>query len=127
MATPNLISLLSILYKYIIKIKKLLYSILEASNYYFGTYYLHYKEKLEIIKNIYNPYLFNRSNQLWIIKIQINDILMLDDNVFTSNKREIIKVIKIITKKYNMFLAIGHNTNSCNSKNITKTKLSSKE
>lgn len=67
----------------------------EVSNYWFAIYYLYYKEKLEIIKFIYNLYFLYRSDSLRIVKMQANDKLI-NDNIFTNNKKKIIKIIKIM-------------------------------
>lgn len=78
---------------------------LKAGNHRFAIYHLHYKKKLGIIKSIYNPYFFYRSDLLEIMKIKTNNILIAD-NIFVSNKKEVIKIIKIMTKDYKYFTHI---------------------
>lgn len=56
-------------------------------------------------KSTYNPYFFYISNLLRIIKIQIDNIFIIANNVFSYNKKKSIKVIKTIIKncKYLIF------------------------
>lgn len=48
---------------------KSFYNIPKAENHWFITYYMYYKEKLGIIKSIYDPYLFFLSNLLKIMRM----------------------------------------------------------
>lgn len=49
-------------------------------------------------KSIYNLCLFYKSSPLEIVKMQINDTLILVDNAFASNEEKTIKVAKLIIK-----------------------------
>ena len=57
-------------------------------------------------KFIYNFYLFYKFDLLRIMKMQINNILILTNDVFASNKKKTIKITKIIIKdcKYLIFI-----------------------
>lgn len=103
------------------------YSFAKIDNYKFATYYLYYKKKLKITESIYYPNFFYKFNVLEIEKIIINKILILNNRVFTNNKKEAIIVAKIITNNYGNFLALDHNINSAGRKNIIKTNLLPKE
>lgn len=59
---------------------------------------MYYKEKYRITKSIYNLYVFYKSDLLKIIKIEINNTLILINNNFVNNKKIIIKVVKIMIK-----------------------------
>ena len=77
---------------------KLLYSIPEAGNHWFTTYYIYHKEKLGMTKSTYNPCFLFRSELLEIIGIQTDDSLILANNNFTCIEEEAIKSAKIMTK-----------------------------
>ena len=59
---------------------------------------MHHKEKLGMIKLIYNLCLLFRSEPLGIVGMQINDKLILADNNFASTKEKVIKLAKIMAK-----------------------------
>ena len=81
-----------------VKVLKPLYDISEAGNHWFTTYHTHYKDKLGIIKSIYNPYLFYSSNLFGIMRMQTDDTLILAVNDFASTKQDTIRSAKIMTK-----------------------------
>ena len=95
---PKLISLLSAKYNSIIKVIKLLYGIFKVSNYWFAIYYMYYKKKLRIIELTYDFCFFYRSGLLKIVKMQIDNILILANNNFASIKEKTIKNLNIMTK-----------------------------
>lgn len=49
-------------------------------------------------KLTYDPYLLYRSGLLRIVKMQIDDTLILTDNNFPSNEEKAIKIAKLMTK-----------------------------
>ena len=51
-----------------------------------------------MIESTYDPYLLFRSEPLRIMRMQIDDTLILTDNNFASTKKEAIKSAMIITK-----------------------------
>lgn len=102
----KLILLLSVLFDYIVKVIKSLYGILKVSNYWFATYYIYYKDKLRIIKSIYNLYFFYNSNSFGIVRVQINNILILIDNNFASTEENAMRSAKIMTKNTKYFISI---------------------
>lgn len=59
-------------------------------------------------KSIYNTYLLYKFDVLEIVGIQINDILTLANDVYTSNIKKAIKAIKIMIKdcKYFTFVQL---------------------
>lgn len=67
---------------------------------------MHYKKKLRIIKSIYNLYFIWNFDLLKMIKIQTNDKLILIDNIFASNKKETIKIAKIMIKNCKYFIFV---------------------
>lgn len=77
---------------------KFFYNILKVDNYQFASYYIYHKEIFEIIILTQNHYFFYKSSSLGIIEIQINNILILINNNFTCNHKEVIRVIKIMIK-----------------------------
>lgn len=74
------------------------YSVLEPNNYWFTTYYMHYKEKLGIAESTYNFYLLYKSGPLAVVEMQTDNTLILIDNNLASNKEEAIKVLKLMIK-----------------------------
>ena len=69
----------------VLKVIQPLYSILEAKNHWFKTYYQHYTEKLKIKVSLYNPYLLytNNDRNFSVVGLQTNDTLFLTNEVFT--------------------------------------------
>ena len=94
----ELILLLGVSSDCVVKVIKPLYNIPKAGNHWFATYHIHYKEKLGMEELTYNPYLFYRSSLFGIVGMQINDILILANNNFTSKKKVKIKTAKIMMK-----------------------------
>lgn len=82
---------------------KLLYGILKLGNYWFITYYIYYKDKLEIKKLIYNFCFFWSFSLFSILEIQISNILILANFNFASRKKVVIKFARIITKDWKYF------------------------
>lgn len=73
------------------------YNVLEVSNHLFATYYIHHKEKREMIELIYDLCFLYNSCLFSIVRIQTNDTFTLADNSFASTKKDIIRSIKIMT------------------------------
>jgi hypothetical protein len=89
----------------IIRIIKLLYSIVEAGVYWWVIYYKHHREKLNIITSIYNAYLFITNNKNIVKKkafsittLQTNDIYSINTNKFSTKKEHTIKEAEILYK-----------------------------
>lgn len=101
----ELISLLSSFFNSIVKVMIPFYNMSKVDNHQITTYYIHHKEKLEIIKSIYK-FCFYISNFLRIKRMQIYNILILANKFFISNKKIVIKVTKIIIKDYKYFIFI---------------------
>lgn len=51
-------------------------------------------------QSIYKPCLFYRSGVIGIVRMQTNDILILANNDFDSNKEEAVKAVKLMIKDY---------------------------
>lgn len=83
---------------------KLLYSILKLGNYWFTIYYIHYKDKLEIKKLIYNFCFYYSFSIFNILEIQTSNILILANINFASRKKVVIKFARIITKDWEYFI-----------------------
>lgn len=98
-----MISLFGVLFDYIVKVIKPLYSVSKVGNYWFATYYTHNKDKLEIIESTYNLCLFYNSKSFSIVRIQTDNTLILADNIFASIKEDIIRSAKIMTKNKEHF------------------------
>lgn len=81
----------------------------------------------KITKNIYDSYFILKLDLLKIVEIQINNRLILDKNIFTSNKKKVIKSVRIIQKNCKIFFTISYIPDFINSRDITKTKLLSKK
>lgn len=59
---------------------------------------MYFKKKLEIKESVYNSCFFDKFGFFGIIKMQIDNILILVDNNWTYNNKKIIKIAKIIIK-----------------------------
>lgn len=81
------ISLLALLSDCIILVIKPFYSISDADNYWFTTYHIYHKKKLEVTESIYNSCLFYKSGLFDFMEMQTNEILILTNNDFASNKK----------------------------------------
>lgn len=100
----KLISLLAASSEYLVKVMKFLYDVSEAGNHAFATYPKYYKNKF-IIKDLRKNFcFFYRSDWFYIMKMQIDNILILADNNFAKKKKIIIQTIKIITKDWEHFI-----------------------
>lgn len=92
----ELISLLGAQSDCIVQVMKPLYCVPEAGNHWFATYYKHYIEKLGMTESTYDPCLFYRSYPLGIVGMQSDEIFILADDVFASNKEGAIKEAKMM-------------------------------
>ncbi len=69
----------------ILRVIKLLYGVLEASNYWFNIYYHYYLNKLQMNQLIYDPcLLYTTNNGFKIIGLQIDNILFLANETFVE-------------------------------------------
>src|SRR6266568_5543934 len=86
----------------ILKVVRPLYSIPEAGNYWFKTYYNHYIKELNINQSTYDPYLLYLNNPInfRIISLQTDNTLLLANLVFAASEQEKIKKAKFLTKEY---------------------------
>lgn len=67
---------------------KLRYDVPKIGNYWFAIYHIYYKNKLGMKELIYN-FCFSDSFSLFgIVRMQINDILILADNDFARKKKQ---------------------------------------
>src|SRR6266702_5718510 len=66
----------------ILKVLKPLYSVLEARNYWFKTYYAYYIKNLNITQLTYNPYLLYSNKPFSIVGLQTDNILFFTDKTF---------------------------------------------
>ena len=96
--SQKLIALLKINSDCILKIIKFLYEVFETNNYWFVIYQNHYINKLNMMQSIYNFCLLYKSNPFDIVKLQIDDTLLLIKNQFANAENEIIKFAKIMIK-----------------------------
>lgn len=70
----------------------------KTGNHWFATYYIHHEKKFWIKKSIYDPCHLYKFGSFDIIKMQINDILILAYNNFANMEEVEIKATKIMTK-----------------------------
>lgn len=88
---------------------------------------MYYKKKLGRTKFIYNTCFFFRYELLKIVRIQIDNILILANNNFASIEKKYIKYVKIITKNrknftFVCFLKFNDIENKLDSNNIILAK-----
>lgn len=78
---------------------KPLYSVSEASYYWFVIYFHYNINNLLILQSTYNPYLLHRCDPFKLFYLKTNDILILDSNFFIAIEEQANKTVKLITKK----------------------------
>ena len=83
----------------ILKVLKPLYSILEARNHWFKTYYAYYIKNLNITQSTYNLYLLYSNKLFGIISLQIDNILFLTDKTFTDIEENKLYKVKFMAKE----------------------------
>ena len=98
--SQKLIALLKINFDCILKIIKSLYKIPKANNHWFVIYQNHHISKLDMMQSTYNFCLLYKSDLFGIVKLQIDDILLLINNQFVNAENEIIKFAKIMIKNH---------------------------
>ena len=103
---PKLILLLGTSFDNVIKVMKPLYSIPKAGNHSFTTYYTYHKDKFKMKKSIYNPCFLYGLSLFCIMRIQIDDTLILANNDFASIEEDVIRSAKIITKDRKHFTSV---------------------
>ena len=78
---------------------KPLYNVPKVGNYLFATYQIYHKDKLGMKESIYDPYfLFSSGPAFGIVRMQIDETLILANNDFASIEEDGIKSAKIMTK-----------------------------
>ena len=97
-SSQKLIALLKISSDCILKIIKPLYGIPEADNHWFVTYQNHHISKLDMMQSTYDSCLLYKSDPFGIVKLQIDNTLLLANNQFANAEDEVIKSAKIMTK-----------------------------
>lgn len=75
---------------------KPLYGVSEARNYWFATYHIYHPKKLNMTESTYDLYLFIMSKLLKIVKMQTNDTVIITNKNFSSIKKEMIQLRKIM-------------------------------
>src|SRR6266699_3675955 len=83
----------------ILKVLKPLYSVLEARNYWFKTYYAHYVKNLNITQLTYNLYLLYSNKPFSIIGLQTDNMLFLTDKTFIDIEENKLYKIKFMAKE----------------------------
>src|SRR6266568_8443983 len=85
----------------ILKVVRPLYGIPEAGNHWFKTYYNHYIKELNMNQSTYDPCLFHLNNptNFKIIGLQMHNIFLLANLVFTVSEQKKIKKTKFLTKE----------------------------
>lgn len=61
---------------FLIKLIKLMHNISKTSTNHFATYYLHYKEKFQIINSIYNLFLYSLFLKLILLFYALTDYIL---------------------------------------------------
>jgi hypothetical protein len=70
-----------------LKVVKPLYSVPEAGNHWFSTYYKHHLDKLYIAQSTYDPCLiYSTTTPFGLVGLQTDDILIVADNTFVEAK-----------------------------------------
>ena len=99
----ELILLLGASFNRVIKVMKLLYSVLKVSNYWFAIYHTYHKKKLKMIESIYNPHFLYNFSLFSIVRMQTDNTLILINNHFASTKKDAIRSVKIMIKNREHF------------------------
>jgi hypothetical protein len=71
----------------ILRVIKPLYSVPEAGNHWFKTYYNHYIKELLIDQLTYDPCLLYSNHPFGVIRIQTDDTLILRDSEFLKKEQ----------------------------------------
>lgn len=108
---------------------KSLYNVSKVCNHWFTTYYIYYKNNLEIKKSIYDSFFLYNFGLFDIVKMQTNNTLIFANNNFVNIKKAVIKAIKIMTKNckhftFLQFLKLNRVQIKLNSERIILTKKS---
>jgi Reverse transcriptase (RNA-dependent DNA polymerase) len=85
----------------ILKIIKPLYGIPEAGTHWFGTYFVHHKEKLDMETSTYDPCLLITKDQegpFGMVGMQTDDTLILGDSQFVEKENMELKKAKLLAK-----------------------------
>ena len=82
---------------------KFFYDVSETDNHWFETYYRHHIDQFGMIEFTYDFCLLYRHKSFEIVKLQIDDILMLTDETFVTEKKSPIK--KFLTKSRNCLIS----------------------
>jgi hypothetical protein len=88
----------------VLKVLKPLYSVPEARNHWFKTYYSHYVQQLYINQLIYNLYLLynnvSRDSYFNIVGLQTNNTLFFANNKFTATEQNKLYKAQFIAKEH---------------------------
>lgn len=79
---------------------------MKAENHVFVAYYTKYKDKLEIIILTYTPYHFYSFNSFGILRMQIDNISILDINDSINTEKNTIQSAKRMKKYKKHFISI---------------------
>jgi len=80
-------------------VKKALYSLAEAGNHWFVTYYKHYIEKLKIENSVYDLCLLISTQQHFrLVGLQTDDTYILADNRFVKEEEIQLKLANLKAK-----------------------------
>ena len=83
----------------LLRVVKLLYGVLEASNYQFRTYYDYYTQELKMTQLTYDPYLLHTlTNGFGLVRLQTDDTLFLADPEFARNEETKLQKAKFLAK-----------------------------
>src|SRR6266567_3951717 len=83
----------------ILKVLKPLYSVLEARNYWFKTYYAYYIKNLNMTQLTYNPCLLYSNKLFSIVGLQIDKILFLVNKTFIDIEENELYKAKFMAKE----------------------------
>lgn len=84
---------------YIWKGVKFFYDIPEASNHWFAMYQNYHINSFSMTESICNPCLLQKYELFSIVRLQIDNTLILANNTFTAMEEEAINMVKFMTKE----------------------------
>jgi hypothetical protein len=85
---------------FLLKVVKPLYSVPEASNYWFRTYYKHHINKLQMAQSTYDPCLmYSTTVSFGLVGLQTDDTLIVADNAFVEAEETELQKARLMAKK----------------------------
>jgi hypothetical protein len=90
---------------FVLKVLKPLYSIPEAGNHWFKTYYLYYVQQLYMDQSMYNLCFLQSNKPFGIVGLQTDDTLLLADKTFVETEQNKLYKAKFIAKEHKQLTA----------------------